>query len=404
VTRILIVGAGPTGASLAYLLARRGIEVVLLEREQTFDRIFRGEGMMPSGIDALAQMGLRTQVEQLPHRKLDRWEFYAYGKLMMRFSEPDRGSKNAIRVMSQSHLLEMLVLETGRFPNFQLELGFSVRDLTRTDEGKIGVVGETASGSRTILGDFVIGTDGRASIIRTRSGLKLDRSQEDSPQNYDAIWCSLPLPEWLGEEMVWHGFLAKDSMATMYSSPDYKLRLGWILPKNTSLPFRDVDMLEEVARRMPTHVGEHILRHKEEASPTSYFKVLFGRCPHWSTSGILLLGDAAHPMNPQRAQGINLGLRDAIVAANYLVPVLRQGASREALDTAAQQIQQAREPEIETAQKLQLATGSPPALFKQAWFRAVILPVLVRLGLPQRMILRSDRELRYGVVPVQLEV
>jgi 2-polyprenyl-6-methoxyphenol hydroxylase-like FAD-dependent oxidoreductase len=204
--------------------------------------------------------------------------------------------------------------------------------------------------------------------------------------------------------MVWHGFLAEDSMATMYSSPAYELRLGWILPKDTTLPFRDMDMLEEVAKRVPAHIGEHILRHKEEASPTSYFKVLFGRCPHWSTSGILLLGDAAHPMNPQRAQGINLGLRDAIVAANYLVPILQQGASSEAFNAVARQIQQAREPEIETAQNLQLATGNPPAVLKQAWFRAVILPVLVRLGLLQRIILRSDRELRYGVVPVQLEV
>jgi 2-polyprenyl-6-methoxyphenol hydroxylase-like FAD-dependent oxidoreductase len=109
-------------------------------------------------------------------------------------------------------------------------------------------------------------------------------------------------------------------------------------------------------------------------------------------------------MNPQRAQGINLGLRDAIVAANYLVPVIRQGATRETLDAAARQIQRAREPEIETAQRLQLATGTPPLLLRQAWFRTLILPVLARLGLVRHLILRAERELRYGVVPVQLKV
>ena len=109
-------------------------------------------------------------------------------------------------------------------------------------------------------------------------------------------------------------------------------------------------------------------------------------------------------MNPQRAQGINLGLRDAIVAANYLLPVIQQGATRKTLDTAARQIQRAREPEIETAQRLQLATGSPPLLLRQAWFRTLILPVLARLGLVQRIIVCAERQLRYGVVPVQLKV
>ena len=109
--RILIVGAGPTGASLALLLARRGIDVVLIERESNLHRIFRGEGMMPGGIEALAQMGLREKIEQLPHCKLDRWEYYLGQKLLARFPEPDRNSPNAIRVLSQPHLLEMMVAE-----------------------------------------------------------------------------------------------------------------------------------------------------------------------------------------------------------------------------------------------------------------------------------------------------
>ena len=83
-TRILIVGAGPTGASLALLLARRGIDVVLIERESNLHRIFRGEGMMPSCIEALAQMGLREKIEQLPHRKLGRWEYYLSQKHPLR--------------------------------------------------------------------------------------------------------------------------------------------------------------------------------------------------------------------------------------------------------------------------------------------------------------------------------
>ena len=100
---VIIVGAGPTGASLAFLLARNGIDVVMLEREQTFDRIFRGEGMMPSEIDALHQMGLREQLEKLPHRKLDSWEFYMDCKRWWLF----RGRK--IRWQSQAIVGKVLL-------------------------------------------------------------------------------------------------------------------------------------------------------------------------------------------------------------------------------------------------------------------------------------------------------
>lgn len=52
--RVLIVGAGPTGVALSLLLARRGIHVVLLDREGNFERVFRGEALMPSGVEAIA--------------------------------------------------------------------------------------------------------------------------------------------------------------------------------------------------------------------------------------------------------------------------------------------------------------------------------------------------------------
>jgi 2-polyprenyl-6-methoxyphenol hydroxylase-like FAD-dependent oxidoreductase len=56
VGRVVIVGAGPAGAALAYLLARRGVRVALLERHPDFERTFRGDGLQPSGMDAFDQM------------------------------------------------------------------------------------------------------------------------------------------------------------------------------------------------------------------------------------------------------------------------------------------------------------------------------------------------------------
>ncbi|MEZ2232847.1 FAD-dependent oxidoreductase [Microcoleus sp.] len=73
--QVVIVGAGPTGAALALLLVKRGISVTLVEAAKDCYRVFRGEGLMPSGLDAIAQMGLSSMLPSVPHRKIDGWEF-----------------------------------------------------------------------------------------------------------------------------------------------------------------------------------------------------------------------------------------------------------------------------------------------------------------------------------------
>jgi 2-polyprenyl-6-methoxyphenol hydroxylase-like FAD-dependent oxidoreductase len=52
----VIVGAGPCGTALALLLARRGFDVIVLEQENRFDRVFRGEALMPGDVGVIAQM------------------------------------------------------------------------------------------------------------------------------------------------------------------------------------------------------------------------------------------------------------------------------------------------------------------------------------------------------------
>src|SRR5947208_11124684 len=75
--RVAIVGAGPAGMALAYLLARRGVGVTVLETHHDFARAFRGDGLQRSGIDAFRQMGLGDQLDRVPHAEAKVIEVYS---------------------------------------------------------------------------------------------------------------------------------------------------------------------------------------------------------------------------------------------------------------------------------------------------------------------------------------
>ena len=140
--RVLIVGAGPAGAALAYLLARRGVTVTLLEKHLDFARAFRGEGLQPSGVDALVQMGFGEKLAQLPQAKVNVIELHRGGRLRARINTAQLGFIG--QFVSQPALLEMLTKEGSRTPDFQLEMGASARQLLHEGERVVGVRAETA--------------------------------------------------------------------------------------------------------------------------------------------------------------------------------------------------------------------------------------------------------------------
>ena len=189
---VIVVGAGPAGATTALLLARYGVDVTLFERETSFDRVFRGEGLMPSGIDALIQMGLDGVLKSVPSRPLESWNIYIDGREVFVIPEPiDELGDRAMRVVSQPAFLEKVVEAAGRYPSFRFARGARVRGLLRDGGHRIvGVQVETASGAHEARADLVIGCDGRGSVVRTQAGLHLEQLREQ----YDVLWFKLPAP------------------------------------------------------------------------------------------------------------------------------------------------------------------------------------------------------------------
>src|SRR5262249_47905157 len=147
--------------------------------------------------------------------------------------------------------------------------------------------------------------------------------------------------------------------------------------------------------------------HREAVSKAVLLDVVVGRLTTWTAPGVLLIGDAAHPMSPIAAQGINMALRDAVVAANHLVPALLAGADAAALDAAARQVEAVRVPEIIAIQEIQRKQGNAILGGGFAVRLALrLMPWLVRLGLVRWMpgLVKRRKLLNEGVVPVRLTV
>jgi 2-polyprenyl-6-methoxyphenol hydroxylase-like FAD-dependent oxidoreductase len=347
-TQVVIIGAGPTGLTLSMLLAKSGIAVKLIEASRSFRRIFRGEALMPSGLAAIEQMGLSGIVTKIPHRAIDAWEFYIENRPVFRVDEPMESGGQPCTLISQPALLEAVLEKANECENFELIQGTAVRDLLRQNDRVSGVL---LSDGQEIIADLVIGADGRNSIVRQQAQLEL----VEAAQSFDILWFKLPTSPAFQAENVFYSVLRGQDAFGVFQGSEGNLQVGWSFNRDNPIDWQKVDWAEKLAAAAPDWLATHFREQKEAIDRPLLLSIVVGRCPQWHLPGLLLLGDAAHPMSPIRAQGINMALRDVIVATNHLVPVLQQPANLAAIDSALAQIQSEREPEIIEIQRLQRA-------------------------------------------------
>jgi 2-polyprenyl-6-methoxyphenol hydroxylase-like FAD-dependent oxidoreductase len=397
--RVIIAGAGPAGAALAYLLTRRGIGVTLLERQTDFAREFRGEVLMPSGIDALAQSGLGAQLDALPYLQFKRVQAYRGPHLLA--TVPMSAIGGGPRVVPQPAMLEMIAGEAAKFASFTLERGVTVRDLILENGRAVGLAADTPAGPREFRGDMIIAADGRASAIRKRLGLKEERIL----QGFDVMWAKVPGGYLDGATAAF--CVGRGHLFIIYPSPEGHLQLGWVISKGTFGDFRKMGgegWFGAMAPYLPDTLRDFLGAHRDALRHPVLLDVICDRVVSWTAPGVLLIGDAAHPMSPVGGQGINVALRDAIVAANHLGAALATGAHAAALDEAARCVQAERAPEVTRIQDLQQL--GPQLLFGGGIASRIALsaPVLwfARMFLGPTLVRRFDPFL-HGAAPVRLE-
>jgi len=400
---VLVIGGGPAGVSLSYLLARSGVRVTLLERESDFARTFRGEGLMPSGVDALMQMGLYDLLDTMPTKKLESWDIYVKSRKVMRVDEPFEAlGDRAMRIIPQVHFLEGIVARASEYETFTLRRDVRVRDLVRRDGRVVGVEAATANGDEVIEADYVVGCDGRGSLVRTKCAMELEKY----PDQYDVLWFKMPSPKSMIDHCRMYLMASNIGMGAAYTSWDDRLQFALLQMKGERHERSSDEWAEVMAGPAPQWLGDHIRSVAAQFEGPVRLNVITGRAKEWSAPGVLLLGDAAHPMAPIRAQGINTALRDVIVTVNHFVSVLNCGGDVGALDVAAKAIQAEREPEIRRSQQLQyqdtrgIGTWYAPFLVSLA---GTIGPPMGQYKWAQNAWLNQQRDLRFGSTAVVLD-
>jgi 2-polyprenyl-6-methoxyphenol hydroxylase-like FAD-dependent oxidoreductase len=397
--RLIVVGAGPAGLSLALQLARAGQAVTLIEANDGFSRQFRGDALMPCGLEALAHMGLWPLLEALPQRPLEGWSVWLERRQLFRVAEP-MGSLQPCRLVPQGLLLEALLREARRQPALQWLPGQAVRELLfgpgAGEQRRVQGV-QLADGSR-LEADLVVACDGRSSPLRQMAELPL----RSSGRGLELLWFTLPAAPGIGPghaDPAVPGFmtlLTGGAIGSACRGAGGELQLAWLLEPGERAPRRGPsDWAEALAQLAPPALAQRIQRMAPQLSDPLRVRVQVGLAPRWSRPGLLLLGDAAHPMSPVRAQGINMALRDSLVAAQELLAAT--GPAQ--LDAAAEAVQRRRLPEIRRMQGLQSAEARQGALLGHSGLlrRGALAVAPLAAPLAETLWRRRQRPLREGL-------
>ena len=324
-TDCCVVGGGPAGVMLSLLLARWGVRVTLLEAHRDFDREFRGNTINSSVLEILARLGLARGALGLGHAKIRRFILQAGGRreAFADFSRL-RTPYPYVLMLPQARLLEFVVNEAMRYPNFRLVMGARVKELVVEGDTVRGVRYRGEDGAREVRAQLTVGTDGRFSRLRRLTGA--DASTGSSPM--DVFWFNLPRDERDPENAGAVFRFGRGSLLVLMDHCDY-WQIGYIIPKGyyPRLKEEGVSALRDSVAALAPELADRVaeLRDWGQGSLLSVESDVLKR---WYRPGLLFLGDAAHVVSPVGGVGINLAIQDAVVAANLLAGPLGKGKVR----------------------------------------------------------------------------
>ncbi len=362
---------------LGLLLARAGIEVVVLEKHADFLRDFRGDTLHPSTLEVIAELGLLEELLALPHDKV--------AQISARFGDEELAIADFSRLptrcgyiamMPQWDFLNFLARAAQRYPNFRLMPQAQVSSLIERG----GKIAGCRAASMEIEADLVVGADGRHSTVRALAGLEV----QELGAPIDVLWFRISKKP--DDPQGSMGRFAPGAIFVLINRREY-WQCGYVIPKGAAEEVRAAGLpafQDTIRRLVPFAAGR-----AGEIADWDQVKLLtvqIDRLKRWCRPGLLCIGDAAHAMSPVGGVGINLAIQDAVAAANILVGPLKRGSLSMA---DLEKIQAGREWPVRVTQRLQILVQDrviarvlrsnrplkPPRLLRllsrSAWFRRV---------------------------------
>lgn len=347
-TEICIAGGGPAGTLLAYLLARRGVDVVLVEKQPVPGPSFRGEILNGDGERVLKKHGILEKIQPeavLPLVRLEYWDNQQVVKTIL----PDTAGGNVGIHIPQADLLHALLDEAEQYPNFTYMPGTTVRGLLQGEDGRYtGAKVRTAEGRNLeIRSSVVVGADGRYSSVRKYAGIPVSAEGH----GYDLLWARIPAPE--GWEPVMCSTIQNGQQLHLFTQARGYVQVGWNIEEDSykelrKRPFEELTQtLIDAFPKLEPSVRKHITSWQHFV----LLDIFSSKSERWAEPGLVLIGDAAHTMTPTGAFGLNEALRDADVLHEELLACLeRRQDTGEPLD----RLEQRRRGDVERRQREQV--------------------------------------------------
>jgi 2-polyprenyl-6-methoxyphenol hydroxylase-like FAD-dependent oxidoreductase len=305
---------------LGFLLARAGVDTVVLEKHADFLRDFRGDTVHPSTLELMHELGLLEEFLKLPHQKVERLSAQI-GKERIRMIDLTHLPTHCkyVALMPQWDFLNFLASRGKRYPTFDLRMRAEAKELIEEGGRIVGLRATTPDGPLTVRAALVVGCDGRHSTVRAQAGLK----SEDYGAPMDVLWFRLPRKT--TDEAETFGHIEAGAMLVMLNRGDY-WQCAYVIPKGgiDRVKAAGLDAFRQRVVELSPYLADRI-GELRDWDAVKLLSVTVDRLRQWWRPGLICIGDAAHAMSPIGGVGINLAVQDAVAAANRLAGPLRAG-------------------------------------------------------------------------------
>jgi len=298
---------------LGFLLARAGVDVVVLEKHADFLRDFRGDTIHPSTLEVIYELGLIEEFLKRPHQEIRQFSAQI-GDEMIPVADLTHLPTHCqfLGFMPQWDFLDFIAAQARAYPAFKLIMRAEVADLIVEGNTIAGVKVKTPDGDIEVRATLVVGCDGRKSIVRELADLKV----ESLGAPIDVLWFRLTRKPSDPTQVL--GRFVPGKVMVMLNRDEY-WQCAFVIRKGAFDEIKHLGL--EAFRSDIASIAPFLkdrLHELTDWEPIKLLTVLVDRLRKWYRPGLLCIGDAAHAMSPVGGVGINLAIQDAVATSNIL--------------------------------------------------------------------------------------